>query len=246
MFGSALKNPNPWSINGKLGDMAISIVRDRVANMSLDDILKNRNKLRNGVKEEIQKLLTGWGIWLETVEIQDVKILSSSLFRNLQTEFREKSRIDAERISAQIQKQITEEELARNLKRQKADYEYDINYKKEQAQQRVVKQKQEAEKFEQELKIEQKRRDIRIQKEIRELEMTMDNTLKKQEMDFRTEQLQNELLVKEEKERQDLLKAKFETDMIEHTNMLSSQDKRKQIELDQLKQDLELKNTYYT
>jgi regulator of protease activity HflC (stomatin/prohibitin superfamily) len=56
-------------VNDKLGDMAVSIVRDRVANMSLDDILKNRNKLRNGVKEEIQKLLTGWGIWLETVEI---------------------------------------------------------------------------------------------------------------------------------------------------------------------------------
>jgi regulator of protease activity HflC (stomatin/prohibitin superfamily) len=117
MFGSALKNRNPRSINDKLGDMAISIVRDRVANMSLDDILKNRNKLRNGVKEEVQKLLTGWGIWLETVEIQDVKILSSSLFRNLQTEFREKSRIDAERISASIQKEITEEELTRNLKR---------------------------------------------------------------------------------------------------------------------------------
>lgn len=127
MFGSALQNQNPRSINDKLGDMAISIVRDRVANMSLDDILKNRNKLRNGVKEEIQKLLTGWGIWLETVEIQDVKILSSSLFRNLQTEFREKSRIDAERISSQIQKQITEEELSRNLKREKADYEYEIN-----------------------------------------------------------------------------------------------------------------------
>jgi regulator of protease activity HflC (stomatin/prohibitin superfamily) len=69
MFGRDLQQRNPRSVNDKLGDMAISIVRDRVANMSLDDILKNRNKLRNGVKEEIQKLLTGWGIWLETVEI---------------------------------------------------------------------------------------------------------------------------------------------------------------------------------
>lgn len=98
MFGNQLKQRNPVQVNSKLGDMAISIVRDRVANMSLDDILKNRNKLRNGVKEEIQKLLNGWGIWLETVEIQDVKILSSTLFKNLQNEFREKSRIDAERI----------------------------------------------------------------------------------------------------------------------------------------------------
>jgi len=63
--------------------MAISIIRDRIANLSLDDILKNRSKLRNGVKEEMQKLINGWGIWLETCEIQDVKISSRSLFSNL-------------------------------------------------------------------------------------------------------------------------------------------------------------------
>lgn len=154
MFGKALQSRNPRSVNDKLGDMAVSIVRDRVANMSLDDILKNRNKLRNGVKEEIQKLLSGWGIWLETVEIQDVKILSSTLFRNLQTEFREKSRIDAERISTQIQKQITEEELSRDLGREKADYEYSINENKERARQRLVEQRQKQELYEQELKIE--------------------------------------------------------------------------------------------
>lgn len=82
-FGNDLQSKNPTIANEKLGAMATSIVRDRIANMSLDDILKNRSKLRSGVKEEIQKLLTGWGIWLETVEIQDVKIMSSSLFKNL-------------------------------------------------------------------------------------------------------------------------------------------------------------------
>jgi hypothetical protein len=87
--------------------MAISIIRDRIANLSLDDILKNRSKLRNGVKEEMQKLITGWGIWLETCEIQDVKISSRSLFSNLQTEFREKSRMDAEKIQAETQNKIS-------------------------------------------------------------------------------------------------------------------------------------------
>ena len=106
-------------MNDKLGDMAISIVRDRVANMSLDDILKNRNKLRNGVKEEIQNVLTGWGIWLETVEIQDVKILSSQLFKNLQTEFREKSRQEAEKISAETENTMRQESLVRNQEYQR-------------------------------------------------------------------------------------------------------------------------------
>ena len=82
-FGKDLEKKTPVVANNKMMALAVSIIRDRIANMSLDEVLKNRSKLRSGVKEEIQKLLTGWGIWLETVEIQDVKILSSSLFNNL-------------------------------------------------------------------------------------------------------------------------------------------------------------------
>jgi hypothetical protein len=48
--------------------------------------------LRNGVKDEMQKVITGWGIWLETCEVVDIKIASQNLFTNLQTEFREVSR----------------------------------------------------------------------------------------------------------------------------------------------------------
>ena len=55
---------------------------------------------RRSVKKEMQNLLTGWGMWLETCEISDVKIASSSLFKNLQTEFREKERQKAEKISS--------------------------------------------------------------------------------------------------------------------------------------------------
>jgi regulator of protease activity HflC (stomatin/prohibitin superfamily) len=82
-FGDDLKDKNPNVANQKLNSMAVSIVRDRIANLTIDEILKNRQKLRNGVKDEMQKLLTGWGMWLETCEIQDVKISSGSLFKNL-------------------------------------------------------------------------------------------------------------------------------------------------------------------
>ena len=68
-FGSDLQQATPVVANDKLNSMAVSIVRDRIANFTINDILKNRSKLRNGVKDEMQKLLTGWGIWLETCEI---------------------------------------------------------------------------------------------------------------------------------------------------------------------------------
>jgi regulator of protease activity HflC (stomatin/prohibitin superfamily) len=49
--------------------MAVSIIRDRIANLTIDVILKNRSKLRDGVREELQKILNGWGMWVETIEI---------------------------------------------------------------------------------------------------------------------------------------------------------------------------------
>jgi regulator of protease activity HflC (stomatin/prohibitin superfamily) len=83
-FGEDLmQKSGPKVANQKLENMAVSIIRDRIANMTINDILKNRQKLRNGVKDEMQKVITGWGIWLETCEVVDVKIASRSLFNNL-------------------------------------------------------------------------------------------------------------------------------------------------------------------
>jgi hypothetical protein len=68
-FGDDLLFENPNNANQKLESMAVSIIRDRIANFTINDILKNRSKLRQGVKDEMQKILSGWGIWLETIEI---------------------------------------------------------------------------------------------------------------------------------------------------------------------------------
>ena len=99
-FGEDLKKTIPSDANKKIESLAISIVRESIANMTIDDILKNRSKLRDTSRSEMQKLLRGWGMWLETCEIMDVRISSGSLFKNLQTKFREEKRIEAETISA--------------------------------------------------------------------------------------------------------------------------------------------------
>jgi hypothetical protein len=59
-------------------------------------------------------MLTGWGMWLETIEISDVQIVSGSLFRNLQTEFREKMRLHADNIERSTENMIREETMKRN------------------------------------------------------------------------------------------------------------------------------------
>ena len=113
-FGTDLQSYTPSVANGKIESIAVSIVRDKIANLTINDMIKNRNKIRAGIKDEMQKILTGWGLWLETIEIQDVKISSASLFKNLQCEFREKTRMDSERIEADTQNTISGEKLVRD------------------------------------------------------------------------------------------------------------------------------------
>ena len=52
-FGDDLKRATPTKANEKIADMAVAIVRDRIANLTINDILKNRSKLRDGVKDEM-------------------------------------------------------------------------------------------------------------------------------------------------------------------------------------------------
>lgn len=56
----------------KVGNFARSIIRDKLANMTIDDVLKNRSALRDSLKSELQETLTGWGMYVETIEISDV------------------------------------------------------------------------------------------------------------------------------------------------------------------------------
>ena len=113
-FGDELMNENSSIVNEKLQNMAISVIRDRVANLTIKEILRDRNVLRDGIKGSMQQMLTGWGMWLETIEISDVQIVSGSLFRNLQTEFREKMRLDADNIERSTENTIREENMQRN------------------------------------------------------------------------------------------------------------------------------------
>ena len=52
-FGEELQRKNSSIINDKLQQMATSIIRDRIANLTINDILKNRQKLKSGMKEDI-------------------------------------------------------------------------------------------------------------------------------------------------------------------------------------------------
>lgn len=96
-FGDALVDTysSKGAISDKIRDMCISVIRDRVANMTIMDILRNRNKIKTEIQKTLQDTLSGWGMQIDTIEISNVKISSYELFRNLQTKFREEKNLFA-------------------------------------------------------------------------------------------------------------------------------------------------------
>lgn len=54
----------------------------------------------------MKQVCSGWGVWLETVEITEVLISSGSLFKDLQADFREKKHQEAELIKMEVDAQL--------------------------------------------------------------------------------------------------------------------------------------------
>ena len=69
--------------------MASAVVRSCIANSSIHEMMTNRKLLRDAIHKEMFDVVKGWGVWLETIEITGVVICSASLFKDLQTNYRE-------------------------------------------------------------------------------------------------------------------------------------------------------------
>jgi len=77
--------------NDTLSCMTSAIVRNQVANSTMDHIIKNRKELREVIMKEMTSVVEGWGVHLSTVEVLEVKICSGKLFKDMQSKFREEN-----------------------------------------------------------------------------------------------------------------------------------------------------------
>jgi regulator of protease activity HflC (stomatin/prohibitin superfamily) len=136
-----------------LREMFVGATRRIVAGLSLDECITHRkDRVASELMKEIAPILAGegapsdtngagWGVVLDTIEIQDVRVLSQEVFARLQAPYREKLaldallagtrvaeerlRIDAEkrRADEQAARERQEAELARQRQRAEADWE---------------------------------------------------------------------------------------------------------------------------
>lgn len=70
--------------NEKVETLAISCIRDAVSKMNIVEVMTSREELKERVKGDITPIFRGWGMWLETVEIIDVRVESRTLFDDMQ------------------------------------------------------------------------------------------------------------------------------------------------------------------
>ena len=61
------------------------------------------------------EVVQGWGVWLETVEITDVLISSSKLFKDMQTGFREEQEKKAVTQRMEVEKELEQKRLNTEL-----------------------------------------------------------------------------------------------------------------------------------
>lgn len=95
------------SLTSILNDMFVGATRRIVSRLTLDECLTHRkDRVAAALLEEIAPILAGegspddmnpagWGVVLDTIEIQDVRVLSEEVFARLQAPYREKLALDA-------------------------------------------------------------------------------------------------------------------------------------------------------
>lgn len=126
-LGTDLLQDTPANSNACMTTMCNSIVRSCIANATIDDILTQRKEVRDKLQAELGTISKGWGIKIETIEITDVSILSSSLFNNIQAKFKEEQKLKATLDKLDIKKQLRIEQSKSNIliEQKRADSSYD-------------------------------------------------------------------------------------------------------------------------
>lgn len=107
-----------------LREMFVGATRRHVANLSVDAVITRRkNTIAQELMSELAPVMrgqgqsedstsTGWGVVLDTVEIQDVRILSDEVFRDMQAEFRAQLALRARQAELENAKEIAAREAS--------------------------------------------------------------------------------------------------------------------------------------
>jgi CII-binding regulator of phage lambda lysogenization HflD len=102
--------------NEELKTICIEAVRHVIANMSIDDALKKKDDIAENLKNQLKVIEEKWGIIFDQVGIEKVTVMSNKLFADLQSDFRSKLKLEAERSKMLTDREIAKEQNSINEK----------------------------------------------------------------------------------------------------------------------------------
>lgn len=130
-----------------LVEMFVGAARRLVANLAVEECLVRR---KEGIAQELMREIApvvsgagrleddtdkGWGVVIDTIEIQDVRVLSSAVFSNMQARFRQEQEQKAREASLQTERAIkqVEAEASRTIELTKLHAEYEIKTRRQES-----------------------------------------------------------------------------------------------------------------
>jgi len=97
--------------NDELKTICIEAVRHVIANMTIDDALKKKDDIADRLFIQLKTIEDKWGIVFDQVGIEQVRIMSDTLFQDLQSEFRSKLRLNAEITTIETDREISKRKI---------------------------------------------------------------------------------------------------------------------------------------
>jgi hypothetical protein len=117
--------------NEELKTICIEAVRHTLANMSIDEALRQKEEIAQKLHSQLRVVEDKWGIIFDQVGIEKVRIMSNSLFEELQSQYRNELRLSSEKTRIETDKQISSKETAMQevVQLEKISSEKKINHK---------------------------------------------------------------------------------------------------------------------
>ncbi|MBN2536257.1 MAG: SPFH domain-containing protein [Spirochaetales bacterium] len=212
--------------NSELQTICIEAVRHVIANMTIDDALKKKDEIGENLKNQLKEVEKKWGIIFDQVGIESVQIMSSKLFENLQSEYRDTIRLTVEKKKLETDREIS---AAGNSSREETELEHLETDKKIELKNVENKAFIKEQELDEEQKITQKERNIREDEYRKEIEFNTEKARKDHDLTVLHNNLELKLLELEQK----LLESKKDTES------LKNEISRKQLEIEEMKRTIE-------
>ena len=175
---------HPDKANETLRAMASAIVRNQIANSTIDEALKNRQGLREAVMTEMKEVVQGWGVHLSTVEVTDVKVCSHGLFKDMQTQFREQNTKKATLERLVVQTDLDEERLSHELEDHKRSWDTSKTQTTALNKQKIEKLKQGIINYEQQIELEKRKTERNNAQRLQDKEIQVQKTMKQLDVEL--------------------------------------------------------------